>query len=484
MEQLRRGNLTEVAPDVRSLGRYADVVGEERVRALQKHAAALGERLDGAAIWNLNSTAVGGGVAEMLAPLVGYARGAGIDCRWAVIEGDPDFFRLTKRIHHALHGSAGDGTPLDESARAAYEDTLRRNAVDLVSLVGEGDVVILHDPQTAGLVDALLEIGARVVWRCHIGHDRRNAQVDRGWDFLAPYLERVEATVFSRTAYIPPCCDHGRAQVIQPGIDAFSPKNQDMAPEVVDAILVETGLLEGPPPPDVALAFQRSDGTPGRVERAADVLRLGRAVRRDLPLVVQVSRWDPLKDPIGVMQGFQRMLQNHPGMTADLVLAGPNVKAVADDPEGDQVYEGVVEAWRALPHAARRRVHLAMLPTSDVSENAAIVNALQRRAQVIVQKSLHEGFGLTVTEAMWKGRPVLASAVGGIQDQIEDGVSGVLLADPSDCDAFAGALFGLLSDRERADRIGVAARERVRERFLGIRQLEDYTVLLDRMLAG
>jgi trehalose synthase len=484
MQAGSHGSLTEVSPDAHSLERYAELIGGERVRALQERSAALAQRLGGGAVWNVNSTAVGGGVAEMLRPLVGYARGAGIDCRWGVIEGDPEFFKLTKRIHHALHGSLGDGTALDADARAAYEATMRHNAADLAARIGPEDIVILHDPQTVGLVKPLLEVGARVVWRCHIGHDQRNDEVDRGWAFLTPYLERVEATVFSRGAYIPDCCDKGRAVVIQPGIDAFSPKNQPMAPEVVDAILVETGILEGPPPPGVALGFVRSDGTPGRVERAADVLRLGRAVRRDVPMVLQVSRWDPLKDPVGVIEGFRQILHRHPGMDADLVLAGPNVKAVADDPEGDQVYESVVRVWRELPHALRKRVHLAMLPTADVSENAAIVNALQRRAHVIVQKSLHEGFGLTVTEAMWKGRPVLASAVGGIQDQIEDGVSGVLLRDPSDREAFARALFELLDDPARAERIGVAGRERVRENFLGIRQLEDYTALLERLLTA
>jgi trehalose synthase len=484
MEMENHGQLTEVHPDVQSLERYVPVVGEERVRALEKRAGMLAERIDGAAIWNLNSTPVGGGVAEMLRPLVGYARGAGIDCRWGVIHGEPDFFRLTKRIHHALHGSPGDGTPLDEAARRVYEEALRPNAVDLASLVGPGDVVILHDPQTAGLVAPLLEIGARVVWRCHVGHDVRNAEVDRGWAFLAPYLERVEATVFSRETYVPPCCDQGRARIIQPGIDVFSPKNQEMAPDVVDAILVETGILEGPPPPGVPLVFQRADGTPARVERAADVLRLGRAVRRDVPLIVQVSRWDPLKDPIGVIEGFRMLLRRHPGIDADLVLAGPNVKAVADDPEGDLVYESVAATWRELPHALRKRVHLAMLPTADGSENAAIVNALQRRAHIVVQKSLHEGFGLTVTEALWKGKPVVASAVGGIRDQIEDGVSGVLLRDPTDCEAFARAIFELLDDPERAARIGEAARERAREHFLGLRQLEDYTGLLEDLLAA
>ena len=191
------GHLVEVTPDVRPLERYAHLVGEERVNALLKRAGALVEAIDGASIWNVNSTCAGGGVAEMLRSLVGYARGAGINCRWAVIEGAPKFFKLTKRIHHALHGSPGDGTPLDAAARAAYEDTLRRVAVDIVHQIGKGDVVILHDPQTAGLVGSLLEVGARVIWRCHVGHDQHNDEVERGWEFLAPYVSQAEITVFS-----------------------------------------------------------------------------------------------------------------------------------------------------------------------------------------------------------------------------------------------------------------------------------------------
>jgi trehalose synthase len=165
----------------------------------------------------------------------------------------------------------------------------------------------------------------------------------------------------------------------------------------------------------------------------------------------------------------------------ELVLAGPNVKAVCDDPEGAEVFEDVVARWRALPHGVRNRIHLASLPTNDVQENAAIVNALQRHAHIVVQKSLQEGFGLTVTEAMWKGRAVVASAVGGIQDQIEDGVSGILLKDPTDLDALADTLRDLLCDPGRIDSLGRAARERAREHFLGLEHLLKYAALFERI---
>ncbi len=267
--------------------------------------------------------------------------------------------------------------------------------------------------------------------------------------------------------------------IITPSIDPFAPKNQELAPEVVRGILTHVGLIEDG---SGALdrTFVRDDGAPGRVDRGADILHLGRPPRWDTPLVVQVSRWDRLKDHLGVMEGFARLDEGHAG-GATLVLAGPSVTGVADDPDGPEVLGELTRAWRALPHQTRRRVQLASLPVVDSQENAAIVNALQRHAAVVVQKSLQEGFGLTVAEAMWKGRPVLASAVGGIVDQIDDGRDGLLLQDPSDPVAFAAALRGLLADPERTADIGAAGHRRVRERLLSIRHLADYGRLLETL---
>ncbi|RMD85153.1 MAG: glycosyltransferase [Candidatus Dadabacteria bacterium] len=434
------------------------------------------EHFAGRVIWNINSTARGGGVAEMLRYLVAYARGAGVDARWAVIAGEPEFFHITKRLHNALHGERGDGSPLGDEQRKIYERVLHQNATELLAEVSPADVVILHDPQTAGLIPYLAELGAIVIWRCHIGADTTNEEVERGWAFLAPYLARADRYVFSRAAYIPEYCDHGRSVVIPPCIDPFSPKNQEMDEKTIHSILVHTGLVEGPNGQE--RTFIRDDGSPGRVEHRADVVRLGRAPLWTAPLVVQVSRWDRLKDPIGVMEGFARLVAGGDSSGAHLVLAGPNVKAVADDPEGAEVFGEVEAAWRGLPHAVRDRIHLASLPMHDIEENAAIVNALQRHATVVVQKSIREGFGLTVTEAMWKGKPVVASAVGGIQDQIVDGESGLLLRNPRDLDAFAGLVRTLLADPARARRLGEAARERVRECYLGLTSLITYGQLI------
>ncbi len=473
--------LQEVRLGAEPIDRFEPLLGAEYVRAAKQVGEAIRTRLEGRVVWNVNSTAVGGGVAEMLQSLLAYSRGLGVDGRWVVIRGSPEFFRVTKRLHHALHGAPGDQSPLDGTERRVYEETLHENARELVSLVRPRDVVLLHDPQTAGLAPHLVEAGARVIWRCHIGHDKPNDEVERGWRFLDRYLHDVPAYVFSRRAYVPDFCDHGKAVVIPPSIDAFSPKNEELDEDTVRTILVHVGLVEGPPPASAPHTFRRENETPGRVERHADVVRLGRAPRWEAPLVVQVSRWDPLKDPRGVVLGFAQLVEAGGAGEAELVLAGPNVHGVADDPEAAQVFDDTLAVWRDLPHGVRDRVHLACLPTADIEENAVIVNALQRHAAIVVQKSLHEGFGLTVAEAMWKARPVVASAVGGIQDQIDDGVHGLLLQDPRDLGAFAQALRGLIADPARARRLGEAARERVRERYLGIRHLIEYARLIERL---
>ena len=470
--------MTEVELRTHPLARFRSIVGRHRQYRADKLARLIRERLHGRTLWNVNTTAAGGGVAEMLHVLLPYVRGIGADARWVVMDGDPAFFRVTKRLHHALHGSSGDGSPLDGAARAVYEATTHRN-LEVLGQVRPRDVVILHDPQTAGLAAPLIAAGALVLWRCHIGHDGIDPEVDTGWSFLAPYLADVPALVFSRRAYVPPPYRR-RTTIITPSIDAFSAKNQDLDPDAARAILVHTGLVEGPLGAGRP-RYVRDDGRTVEVERQADIVRLGRAPAWDTPLVVQVSRWDPLKDMAGVMEGFAGLVGAGGAGRAELVLAGPNVSAVTDDPEGAATFAAVLAAWRELPHAIRHRVHLASLPMADVQENAAIVNALQGHAAIVVQKSLQEGFGLTVTEAMWKARPIVASAVGGIQDQIEDGVHGLLLREPRDLAAFGRALTRLLDDPPYAQTLGASAREHVRERFLGIGHLVKYARLIERL---
>ena len=458
--------------------RFAEVLTSAQAKAFADVAARAGGALCGRAIWNINSTANGGGVAEMLRSLIAYARGADVDARWSVIGGNADFFRVTKRIHNRLHGSPGDGGPLGDDEREIYELVADANAEDLTELVAPGDVVLLHDPQTAGMTSAVRDAGAYVIWRCHIGIDEPNDVTRSAWEFLLPYVEPADAYVFSRHAFEWEGLDPARIAIVPPSIDAFSPKNQALAPEAIEAILAVAGLAPGDE--HTSATFVHQDGSTARVDRRA-MLWEEETLPADAPLVVQVSRWDRLKDPRGVIEGFELAGISDP--SAHLVLAGPDVTAVADDPEGLQVLNECIDYWRNLDVAVRARVHLAALPMEDAEENAAIVNALQRRATVAVQKSLAEGFGLTVAEAMWKGRPVVASRIGGIQDQIVDGESGVLV-DPHDLVAFSEALVRLLGDRAEADRMGRAAQTRVRDSFLGPRHLAQYLDLVGRLTAS
>ncbi len=476
--------LTEVSLPIQDLTRYVSEVGSGRVAEVRKLAGAVQAHLEGGAIWHINSTAVGGGVAEMLPAIIGYCRDLGLDARWLVISGKPDFFRITKRLHHALHGEPGDGCVLDDDARRIYEQTLDANLSELLALVQPGDFVILHDPQTLGLAPALAEHGARLAWRCHIGGSERSDEADEAWDFLSPYLPSVPRYIFSRQEYVPDELDHGKSMIVAPSIDAFTPKNQPMPSANVRAILAHTGLVAGSVTDRGLLTFRRADGSPGRVDRFVDTMRCGPPPSPDVPLVIQVSRWDRLKDHIGVMHGFAHWHRQRTSSRAELVLAGPSVMSVADDPEGPAVFREVFETWCALPHEQRSRVHLAMLPMVDVDENAAIVNALQRHSRIIVQKSLQEGFGLTLTEAMWKRRAVIASRVGGLQDQVEHGRNGLLLDDPRDEGEFMAALNDLLDDDLRCRRLGEAAGDTVRERYLAIRTLADHLQLILEQIAG
>jgi trehalose synthase len=466
----------DIAP--RDPRRFEEVITEAQAEQLRRTIEVGRELFEGRVVWNINSTAAGGGVAELLHSLIAYARGGGVDSRWVVIEGGAEFFGVTKRIHNHLHGSAGDGGPLGEEERLIYERVTSRNAGELAELIRPGDLVICHDPQTAGLVQPLLDAGARVVWRCHVGLDTPNELARGAWKFLLPYVEPAEVYIFSRRAFVWEDLDSAKIAIIAPSIDPFAPKNEPLAPDAVRAILRAAQLVEdreeGNP------VFERQDGTPGRVDRYAALIEDER-VRADTPLVVQVSRWDRLKDPLGVIEGFARHVA--PRCEAHLMLAGPDVFAVADDPEGAEVLQEATDRWQSLEPDVRRRVHLARLPMDDAEENAAMVNALQRRANVIVQKSLAEGFGLTVAEAMWKGRPVVASRVGGIQDQIADGETGFLV-DPPDLEAYGDVVVRLISDAALAERIGVQAQERVRADFLGPRHLAQYLELFERLMAS
>jgi trehalose synthase len=426
---------------------------------LEAGMASLTRAMQGRVVWSVNSTARGGGVAEMLASLLPYERSAGIDARWVVIEGSPEFFQATKKIHTLLHGVEPPDGLLAGDERRHYEEATSRNAKALAGMIRPGDVAILHDPQTAGLVPGLAERGIHVIWRSHIGIDEPNAAVRDAWNFLEPYLAGASAYIFSRRAYVWEGLEESRVQIIPPCIDPFATKNRDFTEDSVNGILQAGGLLSGH---DGNAIFLRHDGTRARVDRAADAG--GAVLPFDARIVTQVSRWDRLKDPLGVMESFARHIA--PRTDAYMVLAGPAATSVSDDPEESGVLRELTGRRKALPASIRDRVVIAQLPMEDIEENAAIVNALQRRANVVVQKSLAEGFGLTVAEAMWKSRPVVASRVGGIEDQIEDGKSGLLIDDPKDLDAFGDAVVRVLEDESLATRLGHEARRRVIRLFI------------------
>lgn len=454
----------------------APIIGVHATRRLGDALAATRTALDGRTLWHVNSTAKGGGVAEILTNLLPYQRAEGIDVRWLVLDGSPEYFEITKRTHNNLHGWPGDGGELGEAERAVYDRCLSPSRKELRDRVAPGDVVILHDPQTAGLIRPLRSVGATVIWRCHVGADSPGPLVRRAWDFLRGDVVAANAAVFSRAAAVWDGLDPEQVAVIAPCLDVTSPKNQPLTRETRDAILAVAGLMphSGADPTRRArfVAAGKQRAVRGRIALVEEA-----GLRDDDRLVVQVSRWDRLKDPIGVLQGFA---DHGPIDHVHLVLAGPVIGEVADDPESAEVFDDVRKTWESLAPPVRRRVHLACLPMDDLDANAAMVNALQRRADVVVQKSVAEGFGLTVTEAMWKGRPVVASRVGGVQDQIADGETG-LLVDPLDLAGFGAALRRLLADDGLAHLIGDAAHRQVCEHYLPVHHFEAEADLLARV---
>jgi len=472
--------MREVQIDKISLERLAGLLDPDRAAMLMSRAEQAKGLLDGRVVWNVNATASGGGVAEMLTTLLAYSRGAEVDARWLVLDGTPEFFRITKRLHNLLHGSTGDGGGMGDAEREVYDAVLADNVDALQSQVKEGDIVLLHDPQTTGLVEPLQAVGAHVIWRCHIGRDTTTEETDLGWRFLKPYLDKADAVIFSRAAYVPEWVDRDKLRLIPPSLDPFSAKNVELREVDVASALSHANLVDIPNHQG-SLEFERRDGTTGQVRSHEHLFAAGDVIPGDARVVMQVSRWDRLKDMSGVLEGFVDNLSRFPD-DVHLALVGPEVSGVSDDPEGAEVLDECVHLWGNLPEDQQARVHLIAVPMDDVDENAHLVNALQHHATVVVQKSIVEGFGLTVTEPMWKGKPVVASKVGGIQDQIIDGVSGLLLADPHDLDGFADLLVKVLEDDELGHRLGLEARERVREMFLGDRHLIQYVQLFEQLL--
>jgi trehalose synthase len=399
----------------RDVDSFRSAAGDEAVERLRQAA----HPLKGARLVQVSSTSFGGGVAELLSTHIALLQDLGIDAEWQLLEGSEEFFTVTKLVHNALQGMP---VPWTSAFEETYLDRVRHNAERFEP---DADFVFVHDPQPLAMLTVLEEEGRRSgrwVWRCHIDLSQPMEQV---WSFFTVHAARYDAAVFTMEEFVRPGLGP-RVAVIPPSIDPLSPKNTHLDPEAVNEILTAYGV---------------------------DPTR---------PVVSQVSRFDPWKDPVGVIDAFRAAEDEVP--EAQLILVG---SMAHDDPE----------AWHFLQLAQEHRgddadIHI-LTNLQDVGPVA--VNAFQRASDVVVQKSIREGFGLTVAEAMWKERPVIGGNVGGIKLQIEDGVSGYLVDSPEAC---AARLVELLRDADLRRRMGSAGQERVRQHFLTLRELTDYLELL------
>jgi trehalose synthase len=463
------------------------------VDALRREAEDVARALDGRTVWMINSTAQGGGVSEMLPGMIAHLRELGIATEWAVIEsGDPAFFKLTKRIHNLLHGGGEPG--LGQADRELYEAVNAANAEHLLDFIDDGDVLVVHDPQPLPLARMLSrERRLTAIWRCHIGLDEVTPQTRDAWSFLEPYTEDYAWSIFSAPEYVPPFLA-SKSVIIYPAVDPLTAKNRPLSVQTVVAILERSGLLREPGPavePRFAHTAARlqADGELGTAVEPDDLGLLTR------PIVTQVSRWDRLKGFLPLMHGFARFKQRVAaeaagnGVSADkrrlqlarLVLAGPDPESIADDPEGVEVLDELRCAYAQLDPAVREDVAIIALPMADLEQNALIVNALQRVSTIVVQNSLREGFGLTITEAMLKSVPILSnSRACGPRQQVRDRRDGRLLEDPEDVEAIGSVLHEMLGAPALLDAWGLNAEQQVHERFLVHVQLTEWLRLLSR----
>jgi trehalose synthase len=384
---------------------YEPIVGRSYIDELSM----LANRLSGKTVLNINSTFVGGGVAEILSRVVPLLNQLGVDVRWQIISGDPQFFKVTKKLHNALHGKAES---ISDDDFSLFLKTTERN---LNQIDFSGDVLFIHDPQPAALITKRSDIGKKWIWRCHIDISHPDSRV---WEFLKQFVSNYDAAIFSSPNFAQQL--PMRQLFAPPSIDPLSDKNKELSTEVVDAVITKYGLDS------------------------------------DKPIILQVSRFDRLKDPLGVIKAFELVRKNFP---CQLVLAGGTA---SDDPESGEVLQEV--RGRA---GGNLDIHILDLPPgSDID-----INALQRAAAIIMQKSLREGFALTIAEALWKAKPVVASAVGGIPLQVRNKLTGLL------CHSIEGAAYALrqiLANPDYGRWLGRNGREHVRQHFLITREIKDY----------
>ena len=405
-------------PEPKRVEDFRESAGDEAVDRLLEAS----QPFKGSRMVHLSSTAFGGGVAELLASQIALLKDLGIDADWQLMDGSEEFFSVTKLAHNALQGA---GVPWTEAMEATYLERVRINAARFTE---SADFVFVHDPQPAAMLTILEEEGRRDgtwVWRCHI--DLTHA-MEAVWGFFAVHVNRYDTAVFTMEDFVRPGLQ-ARVAVIPPSIDPLSPKNTWLEPEAVREILV------------------------------------GYDIDPERPIVAQVSRFDPWKDPFGVIDAYRLTKEEFPEL--QLVLVG---SMAHDDPEG----------WHYLEQAEEQRggdpdIHV-LTNLQGVGDIA--VNAFQRGSSVVVQKSIREGFGLTVSEGMWKERPVIAGNAGGLRLQVEDGKTGYLVGSVEQC---ADRMLELLRDAKQRERMGRAGKARVRDRFLTVREVTDYLELLSQL---
>ena len=462
--------------------------GVDRLRA---EAAILAPRLKGRRVWMLSSTAQGGGVAEMLPKVVSLLNESGVPTRWVVMGSDrAEFFRLTKCLHNLIHGH---GNPeLGPADKELYEEVSRATADALERHLSATDILVIHDPQPLGAGALLKErLGLMLIWRCHVGLDERTAATRAAWTFLKPYATACDRAVFTAAEYVPDYLA-GRASLISPAIDPLSHKNRTLSPHKLVGILCNAGLAQAhapvltPPFPQPAQRLQ-PDGTLGAATLPEEIGLLYR------PVITQVSRWDRLKGFLPLLRGFERLKcgrgRKHASVDprhrrrleiVRLVLAGPDPESIQDDPEGRAVFAELSSAYAALDPSLQRDVAVISLPMDSRKTNALMVNALQHCADLAVQNSLREGFGLTVTEAMWKRTPVLGTHAVGIRHQVRDGLDGRLVHDPEDPAEIARMLDTIIADPKSRDAWGRNGQRRVQDEFLVFGQVCKWLRLLAR----
>jgi len=462
------------------------------VRELKLEAKTVLPRMQGRKVWMVNSTAHGGGVAEMMPKLITILRDLGIQADWVVIGTKVEaFFALTKRIHNLIHNFGEAGFSAEE--RALYDKVSAEVAAEMEALVGPDDILVIHDPQPLG-AGALLKqkTGINAVWRCHIGLDRITPVTQSAWDFLKPHAELYDHAVFSAPEYIPPYLV-GRASVIYPAIDPLSHKSRDLSAHKLIGILCNAGLMSDAHPVLTSAWKQQAMRLQpdGKFAPANSGLKIGMVYR---PVVVQISRWDRLKGYGPLLRAFlllkrktSKMAQSdarhrHRLDIVRLVLAGPDPAAVQDDPEGQEVLKELCDLYLGLTPAEQESVAIVTLPMGSRKENHLMVNAIQRCATVAVQNSIEEGFGLTATEAMWKRVPVLGTSACGLRQQIRDEIDGCLTRNPQEPEEIAEKLDHMLANPVDRDQWGRNAQRRVYDRFLVFSQAQAWLQQLSGLM--